>query len=296
MSLKELRDFCHLQLKYAEQHKTGFGAGYDSEKTEQEFDLSLDEATEFGKQYSEGCVFFKGKWIESPNIKEIEIRKTEGKANSYGYFPQAIFTDSKFEIVTRRFIKSQPKKESVVGQPIRQSVKKETATQNKDVFIVHGTNHIPMTELKTMLFEFGLNPIVLHEKASGGSQTLIEKLEKYSNVNYAFVILTPDDIGGSVAGLEQALAQEGASFSSGQSIKTILEKSFRRRARQNVVLEFGYFIGKLERSRVCCLYQGNVELPSDMHGIMYIQFNTSIDEARFKIMQELKTAGYEIKI
>lgn len=69
----------------------------------------------------------------------------------------------------------------------------------------------------------------------------------------------------------------------------------RNRARQNVVLELGYFIGKLSRDRVCCLHKGDVELPSDMHGIVYIFFKKSVNEVRHKIIKELKEAGYEIK-
>jgi len=73
-------------------------------------------------------------------------------------------------------------------------------------------------------------------------------------------------------------------------------KLLKPRARQNVVLEFGYFMGLLGRDRVCCLYKGNVELPSDMHGIVYISFKESVTEVRNKIIKELKAAGYEIKI
>lgn len=75
-----------------------------------------------------------------------------------------------------------------------------------------------------------------------------------------------------------------------------LKKICSYRARQNVILEFGYFIGKLSRNRVCCLYKGEIELPSDMHGIRYVQFKNSIDEIRTLIMKELKQAGYEIEM
>jgi len=71
-----------------------------------------------------------------------------------------------------------------------------------------------------------------------------------------------------------------------------------KRARQNVILEFGYFMGLLGRSRVCCLYMSNVELPSDMHGIAYIPFEYSLSTrtVRKRIVRELKAAGYEIKM
>jgi len=70
--------------------------------------------------------------------------------------------------------------------------------------------------------------------------------------------------------------------------------SIKHRARQNVILEFGYFIGLLGRDKVCCLYKGDVELPSDMRGIVYIPFSKSVNRVREKIIKELQSAGYEL--
>jgi len=66
------------------------------------------------------------------------------------------------------------------------------------------------------------------------------------------------------------------------------------RARPNVIFEFGYFVGKLGRSRVCCLHTGNVTLPSDIHGIIYKNFKSSIDEVAYAIIKDLKASGYTI--
>ena len=159
--------------------------------------------------------------------------------------------------------------------------KKASVLRSKNIFIVHGSDHKPMTELKIMLSEFGLNPIVLHEQPSG-SRTVIEKLEKYSDVGYAFVILTPDDRGGSFNGEIPLLGGwklENSSF----------------RARQNVLLEFGYFIGRIGRDSVCCLLKGHVDRPSDMQGIVYVPFVESLNEVKGKIIKELEEVGYEIK-
>ena len=152
---------------------------------------------------------------------------------------------------------------------------KKTELSNK-IFIVHGRDYKPMRELKKELSSLGLEPIILHEKASG-SRTIIEKLERYSDVGYAFVILTPDDRGGLF---------KGNLFGGWK-----LEKSGFR-ARQNAILEFGYFAGRLGRDRVCCLYKGDVELPSDMHGITYIQFSESVKEIWNQIIRELRAVGY----
>ncbi len=254
-------------------------------KTEQEFDLSEEDATELGEQYSKGCILFKGKWIEVSNIEEIEIRETTAKSNTL--WGSSVFQSSTANVVTRRFIKSPPRKGSAAPQPISESAKIVTQAKSKDVFIVHGNDYEPLKELKTMLYDLGLNPIVLHEQPSG-SKTVVEKLEHYSDVGYAFVILTPDDMGCSGNELRKAIIAQ-------YPMEKILSM-FRNRARQNVVLEFGYFINKLGRSRVCCLYKGDVELPSDMQGIVYIPFRNSVEEVRVRIMKELKQAKYDVRI
>jgi predicted nucleotide-binding protein len=207
------------------------------------------------------------------------------------------------EDVTREFIKPSFRRKTK-----RTSQRKRITGSSKDIFIVHGRDHTPMKELKTMLLEFGLNPVVLHEQPSG-SRTIVEKLEKYSDVGYAFVILTPDDIGclnieasktlQSIAGTLQNLIEAYTVIKHKGPLKRVhgelskVASSFKPRARQNVVLEFGYFIGFLGRDRVCCLYKGDVELPSDMHGIVYIPFKQTISEVKDKIIKELEATGYK---
>jgi predicted nucleotide-binding protein len=178
-------------------------------------------------------------------------------------------------ICTDNFIVTPPMEKEKQVKESKKSLEKDS------VFIVHGRDYKPIKELKSILAELNLKPIVLHEQPSG-SRTIVEKLEKYSDVGYAFVILTPDDRGGSFRGKVPVLGSK------------ILEDTHFR-ARQNVILELGYFMGKLGRNKVCCLYTGEVELPSDMHGIVYISFKESVNEARNMIEKELKEAGYEIK-
>jgi predicted nucleotide-binding protein len=87
--------------------------------------------------------------------------------------------------------------------------------------------------------------------------------------------LTPDDVGGE--------DKEG--------IKT---NDLKPRARQNVILELGYFVGRLARDRVCCLYKGGVEIPSDFYGVLYLEYMTNVGERYHDIREELHSAGYEI--
>ena len=67
-----------------------------------------------------------------------------------------------------------------------------------------------------------------------------------------------------------------------------------RRTRQNVIFEFGYFVGRLGRNRVCCLYKGDVVLPSDLDGLVYKKIDGNLDSQSFAILKELKAAGYKI--
>lgn len=149
--------------------------------------------------------------------------------------------------------------------------------KTKKVFVVHGHDEIAKTNLEVFLHEIGLEPVVLHRQADEGL-TIIEKFEKHSDVGYAFILLTPDEI-----------AYIKADDSKGDN-----ERQKEYRARPNVIFEFGYFVGKLGRSRVCCLYTGDVSLPSDLSGMIYKKFTNGIEEVAYSIIKDLKASGYAI--
>ncbi len=144
-------------------------------------------------------------------------------------------------------------------------------TENSKVFIVHGHNNEIKLDVARTLEKLGLTPVILHEQANSG-KTIIEKFEEHSDVGYAVVLLTDDDLG---------------KVKSGEQLN--------HRARQNVILELGFFIGKLSRDRVCPLYTKGVELPSDMSGILYTEIDPS-GNWRIKLAKELKAANYEIDV
>ena len=149
--------------------------------------------------------------------------------------------------------------------------------KSKKVFVVHGHDEIAKTNLEVFLREIGLEPVVLHRQPDEG-QTIIEKFEKHSDVGYAFILLTPDEI----------------AYLSSDSKKDEKDRALEFRARPNVIFEFGYFVGKLGRSRVCCLYTGNVQLPSDVSGMIYKKFEKSIEEVAYGVIKDLKACGYAI--
>ncbi len=101
---------------------------------------------------------------------------------------------------------------------------------------------------------------------------IIEKFEDYADVGFAVVLLTPDDQGG----LAEAATDQ-----------------LQPRARQNVIFELGYFIGRLSRARVCPLYVAGVEIPSDYSGVVFVP----LDDAgmwRMQLAKELKAAGFDV--
>ncbi|MCY3870191.1 MAG: nucleotide-binding protein [Gemmatimonadetes bacterium] len=140
----------------------------------------------------------------------------------------------------------------------------------RDVFIIHGRDDGTKEIVARFIERLGLKPIILHEEPNQG-QTIIEKFEQHAEVAFAIALLTPDDTGG--------LADK--------------EQPHKPRARQNVIFEFGYFMGKLGRQRVCALKKENVETPSDYDGVLYIPFDES-GAWRMKLVGELKTAGLDV--
>ena len=147
------------------------------------------------------------------------------------------------------------------------------------IFIVHGHDEIAKTSLEVFLRELGLEPVVLHRQADEGL-TVIEKFEKHSDVGYAFIILTPDEI----------------AYLKADEEKEDSDRKKERRARPNVIFEFGYFVGKLGRPKVCCLHTGDVTLPSDVNGMIYKKYSSSIEEVAFSIIKDLKASGYNVTL
>ena len=144
-------------------------------------------------------------------------------------------------------------------------------TKNNKVFIVHGHGEAVKERTARFISKLGLDPIILHEQASKG-KTIIEKLEHYSDVGFALVLYTEDDLGNTANDAEKG--------------------ELKPRARQNVVFEHGLLIGFLTRERVMPIVDGNVELPGDISGVVYIS-----DSAwQLTVAKELKSVGYEIDL
>ena len=136
----------------------------------------------------------------------------------------------------------------------------------KKVFIVHGHDNALKQEVARMVEKQGLEAIILSEQANRG-KTIIEKFEEHSDVGVAICLFTGDDYGKAKDATSENL-----------------------RARQNVVFEAGYFMGKLGRENVILIADSNIEVPSDLQGVVY----TSKTMWQTDVLRELKAIGYKV--
>ncbi|ADB42928.1 TIR domain-containing protein [Spirosoma linguale] len=146
---------------------------------------------------------------------------------------------------------------------------------SKKIFLVHGHNEEMKQSVARVLEKLGFEPVILHEQPSKGL-TIIEKFSDYSNVSYAIVLLSADDLAHS---------------------KHENDEKSRYRARQNVILELGYFLGKLGRNKVLTLFEAskNIEIPSDFSGVLYVPYDGN-ESWKFTVAKELKAVGFDLDV
>ncbi|MEX2596762.1 MAG: nucleotide-binding protein [Salibacteraceae bacterium] len=180
--------------------------------------------------------------------------------SSHGDLNDAVYSFNQqflgyFEQVLQEIVNANPELESNELEKV----------QGDTVFIVHGHDNELKTEIQLLLTRAGVNNIVLHEQADKG-RTIIDKLVGESeSSNYAIALLSPDD-----------LVSDGS-----------------KRARQNVILEIGYFIGRLGKERVRLLKKGDIDIPSDLQGILYENYD-NVGAWKMKICKELIAAGIHV--
>jgi len=143
---------------------------------------------------------------------------------------------------------------------------------SNQIFVVHGHDHNARNDLSNFLRALGLHPIILDHRPNEGN-TIIEKFERHTRkVSVAIGLLTRDDMG----------------------YPTGLPLLAKPRARQNVVFELGFFVGKLGRKKVIAIRDCDVEIPSDYQGIVFISRDTEVDW-RIRLVQELDALGVPVR-
>ena len=232
--------------------------------------------------YMQGLNFiFDGYFLNQTKIKRIVIKESACTSEEYA---------------DREWMKSPPElrmyisPEHIVGRneyttDITKSIFKECkgllqkatskpkiSMDKSKVFIVHGHDNAAKLEAARFVENLGFKAIILHEQTNSG-QTIIEKIEANTNVGFGIVLYTPCDLGRSQEEKDQ----------------------LKPRARQNVVFEHGYLMGKIGRKNVCALVKGDIEKPTDIAGVVYI----SMDEGggwKLAVAKEMKSSGYDVDL
>ena len=143
------------------------------------------------------------------------------------------------------------------------------------IFIIHGHDTHALEQLELILRRLKLTPYIL-QNSDGQSKTLIEALEKniYDEAAYGIILMTPDDYGYS---------------------KDKTSDDREPRARQNVILEAGMVMASLGRGKIAILKKGHLELPSDLQGIIRLEFNDHVKEVAAKLAKQMQSAGIEVE-
>lgn len=223
---------------------------------------------------------FDGYFLKIGEIKRITIKETQKTTQEISKYendnmpPNVIMFISPKDVVSydeyTKDITTSVFDKAKSSLPAKGKVKTNSITPDlTKVFIVHGRDELAKTETARFIEKLGFSAIILHEQASSG-KTIIEKIEEHTNVGFAIILYTPCDIGGLVG-----------------------ENTQKSRARQNVVFEHGYLIGKLGRHNVCALVKGDVEIPNDISGIVYVPLD-SHSAWHLSVAKELRNAGYPV--
>lgn len=259
----------------------------DKRYGEYKTDLTKEQLiSRFIEPYEQGMpIVINGKTVQPDDLERIKISKSERTIESF--IPQIRAEDQASSVafiggpsytyqaigratdVTDDFI------EGAIGykKALIDTKNNDSEPQTGDpsrVFIVHGHDESAQNKAARFVEKLGFEAIILHEKASSG-RTIIEKIEHYSDVDFAIILYTPDDVG---------------------NVKSEAE-NLNVRARQNVVFEHGYLIGRLGRENVSALVDGQLELPNDISGVVYI----SLDDGaawQLQLAKEMKQSGYII--
>lgn len=152
--------------------------------------------------------------------------------------------------------------------PVVTALEQQAIVRSRSVFVVHGHDDGAREAVARFVEKIGFQAIILHEQANRG-RTIIEKVEAHGDVGFAVILLTPDDEGCKKGGTPQP------------------------RARQNVLLELGYFIGRLGRENVCAIANGTMELPTDFAGVVWETLDAQ-GGWKSALGRELEAAGFDI--
>lgn len=222
-----------------------------------------------------------GNWTEEANGKHVFRSRDRGILNHWPATGRVNFQGPDAAQAPLKAIFAGGGAQAVaVPQPAVVQVQNPAAAPQAEpartkIFIVHGHDTQALEQLELVLRRLALDPFILQNN-NGGGNTIIEALEQriYGEAAFGIILMTPDDFGYSKA------AGSGA---------------VQPRARQNVVLEMGMVFAALGRRRMAVLKKGNLEVPSDIGGLLRLDFNDHVKEVATRLATSMKEAGIEIE-
>ncbi|WP_139835557.1 TIR domain-containing protein [Thalassospira sp. MCCC 1A01428] len=266
----------------------------DDEKKIFEFDKTdIDEIkNDIIFPYLKGeSFYFDGYFLSGNDVKRILVKETKIKIGDLTsarndrvpagvlifYTPSSVFMgDFGTNDITKKIISESKLEIGAVTSTEKTSNGGGMSNANdgdkSKVFVVHGHDVSAKSEVARFIERIGFEAIILHEQANEG-KTIIEKIERYSDVGFGIVLYTPCDLGA--------------------SSKDKGNMNFR--ARQNVVFEHGFLIGKIGRSNVCALVKGDIEKPNDISGVVYVDFGEG-EAWKYQLAKEMKKSGYDVDL
>lgn len=169
---------------------------------------------------------------------------------------------------------SAPELAKSVVQSCKRIFEKPDRPISRRVFIVHGHDGELKSQVARFLERIDLVPVILQEQVDAGRTIFAKLQDELNDVGFGFILLTPDDKGSVAAPSE----------------------TMKLRARQNVVFEHGLLIGLLGADRVCALVKGELEIPSDLNGVIYksVPDGGGLQSIELELFRELTRAGFEL--
>jgi predicted nucleotide-binding protein len=140
------------------------------------------------------------------------------------------------------------------------------------ILFIYGRDPAGTESVLRFIEKVGLQAYSFQEQTNG-SHSIMEKFGKFSNINFAILLITPEDL----------IPPED---------KLMGKKSW---ISQNVIFELGFLVGKLGLGRVCVLYHEGMEIPFDFSDIVCVPMDTR-GRWRLLVAKEIKQVGIEVDL
>ena len=229
--------------------------GKDKTKAKLINEHSLDEINDLAQKYlSKKDFWVEGVKFDYDNVKKFSVYKTDCTTDEIITIlyeqtdPAIIMTYDDYDALKNKFYSINISNSVLNNVVLIVNDSKTTQMENKNVFIVYGRDENLLNEVKLLVTQLGLKPILISNEPDKGRSIFGKIKDSVNKCCYSIVLWTPDDVG---------------------SLATETEK-IQFRARENVLIELGYVVAKLGEENVTIIKKGNPNIPTDIQGLALI--------------------------